>query len=86
MLTSWTYNKNQYDCKDVVTCCDEYTSSKIKCVQHTVHSVWQEYSQLEDDATEGQKLIVYSTLVAGNTQDNVLVIKERVNVYLHVLQ
>lgn len=51
-----------------------------------MHSVWQEYSQLEDDATEGQKLIVYSTLVAGNTQDNVLVIKERVNVYLHVLQ
>lgn len=86
MLTSWTYNKNQYDCKDVVTCGDEYTSSKIKCDQHTVHSVWQEYSQLEDDATEGQKLIVYSTLVAGNTQDNVLVIKERVNVHLHVLQ
>lgn len=86
MLTSWTYNKNQYVCKDVVTCRDEYTSSKIKCDQHTVHSVWQEYSQLEDDATEGQKLIVYSTLVAGNTQDNVLVIKERVNVHLHVLQ
>lgn len=86
MLTSWTYNKNQYVCKDVVTCRDEYTSSKIKCDQHTMHSVWQEYSQLEDDATEGQKLIVYSTLVAGNTQDNVLVIKERVNVYLHVLQ
>lgn len=86
MLTSWTYNKNQYDCKDVVTCRDEYMSSKIKCDQHSVHSVWQEYSQLEDDATEGQKLIVYSTLVAGNPQDNVLVIKERVNVYLHVLQ
>lgn len=86
MLTSWTYNKNQYDCKDVVTCRDEYTSSKIKCVQHTVHSVWQEYSQLEDDATEGQKLIVYSTLVAGNTQDNVLVIQKCLNVYLHVLQ
>lgn len=86
MLTSWTYNKNQYVCKDVVTCRDEYTSSKIKCDQHTVHSVWQEYSQLGDDATEGQKLIVYSTLVAGNTQDNVLVIKKHVNVYLHVLQ
>lgn len=86
MLTSWTYNQNQYNCKDVVTCRDEYTSSKIKCDQHTVLSVWQEYSQLEDDATEGQKLIVYSTLVAGNTQDNVLVIKKHVNVYLHVLQ
>lgn len=86
MLTLWTYNKNQYDCKDVVTCRDEYTSSKIKCVQHTVHSVWQEYGQLEDDATEGQKLIVYSTLVAGNTQDNVLVIQKCLNVYLHVLQ
>lgn len=86
MLTSWTYNKNQYVCKDVVTCRDEYTSSKIKCDQHTVLFVWQEYSQLEDDATEGQKLIVYSTLVAGNTQDNVLLIQKCLNVYLHVLQ